>query len=144
VTEIAIQFKRPPFLLFRETSIDSLTPNFLVIRIQPKEGISLHFGAKVPGPILRMGAVDMDFQYANHFGMTPSTGYETLLYDCMTGDATLFQRSDHLEAGWSVATPILDVWKALPARNFPNYAPGSWGPAAADKLLERDGRQWRV
>jgi glucose-6-phosphate 1-dehydrogenase len=144
VTEIAIQFKRPPFLLFRETSIDSLTPNFLVIRIQPKEGISLHFGAKVPGPILRMGAVDMDFQYANHFGMTPSTGYETLLYDCMTGDATLFQRSDHLEAGWSVVTPILDVWKALPARNFPNYMAGTWGPSEADKLLERDGRHWRV
>jgi glucose-6-phosphate 1-dehydrogenase len=143
VTEIAIQFKRPPFLLFRDTSIDHLTPNFLVLRIQPKEGISLQFGAKVPGPVLRMGAVDMDFQYANYFGTTPNTGYETLLYDCMIGDATLFQRADNLEAGWSVVAPILDVWQALPTRNFPNYAAGTWGPTAADKLLEQDGRRWR-
>ncbi|BAY10540.1 glucose-6-phosphate dehydrogenase [Calothrix sp. NIES-2098] len=144
VTEVAIQFKRVPSLLFRQTSIDCLTPNFLVLRIQPNEGISFQFGAKIPGPTVRMGAVEMDFCYADYFGATPSTGYETLLYDCMIGDATLFQRADNVELGWSVVTPILDVWKALPPRNFPNYAAGSWGPKEADELLARDGRQWRA
>jgi glucose-6-phosphate 1-dehydrogenase len=143
VTEVAIQFKRVPSLLFRKTSIEQLTPNFLVLRIQPNEGISLQFGAKIPGPTVRMGAVDMDFAYTDYFGTTPSTGYETLLYDCMIGDATLFQRADNVELGWKVVTPILDVWRALPPRNFPNYAAGSWGPLEADELLRRDGRQWR-
>jgi glucose-6-phosphate 1-dehydrogenase len=144
VTEIAIHFKRVPSLLFRQTSIDRLTPNFLVLRIQPNEGISLQFGAKIPGPLVRMGAVEMDFAYSNYFGTTPTTGYETLLYDCMIGDATLFQRSDNVELGWSVVTPILDVWKALPPRIFPNYAAGTWGPVAASELLQRDGRHWRT
>jgi glucose-6-phosphate 1-dehydrogenase len=144
VTEIAIQFKRVPSLLFRQTSVDSLTPNFLVLRIQPNEGISLQFGAKIPGPRVRMGGVEMDFAYKDYFGTTPSTGYETLIYDCMIGDATLFQRADNVELGWSVVTPILDVWKALPPRNFPNYSSGSWGPQEAEDLLKRDGRQWRT
>ncbi|MEM9949544.1 MAG: glucose-6-phosphate dehydrogenase [Cyanobacteria bacterium P01_D01_bin.36] len=143
-SEIAIQFKQVPSLLFRETSMEELVPNFLVIRLQPNEGISLHFGAKVPGPKVQMGGVDMDFCYANYFNATPTTGYETLLYDCMTGDATLFQRSDNVELGWEVVTPILDVWQAMPARDFPNYAAGSWGPDAADNLLMRDGRKWRA
>jgi glucose-6-phosphate 1-dehydrogenase len=99
--------------------------------------------AKVPGPVVRLGGVNMDFKYADHFGCTPSTGYERLMYDCMIGDATLFQRADMVEGGWSVVAPILDVWKALPPRQFPNYAAGSWGPQDADELLERDGRQWR-
>lgn len=142
-SEIAIQFKRAPSLLFRETPVEHLTPNFLVIHIQPNEGISLQFGAKVPGPSVRMGAVEMDFAYRDYFGTTPSTGYETLLYDCMTGDATLFQRSDNVELGWNVVTPILDVWKALPPRSFPNYAAGTWGPPESDDLLKRGGRQWR-
>jgi glucose-6-phosphate 1-dehydrogenase len=142
-TEIAIQFKRAPFQLFRKTQIESLTRNQLVIRIQPDEGISLTFGAKVPGPVMRQGPVEMDFSYADHFGSTPATGYERLLYDCMTGDQTLFQRADMVEAGWNVITPVLDVWKALPPRAFPNYAAGSWGPREADELLERDGRAWR-
>jgi glucose-6-phosphate 1-dehydrogenase len=90
-----------------------------------------------------MTGVEMDFCYTNHFGVTRSTGYETLLYDCMIGDATLFQRSDNVELGWSVVEPILDVWSALPIRNFPNYAAGTWGPSEADGLLARDGRQWR-
>ncbi|MGL4618608.1 MAG: glucose-6-phosphate dehydrogenase [Chroococcidiopsis sp.] len=144
VTEIAIGFKRVPSLLFRQTQCDRLTPNFLIIRIQPDEGIQLQFGAKVPGPAVRMGAVEMNFCYADYFGTTPTTGYETLIYDCAIGDATLFQRSDNVELGWSVVTPILDVWQALPPRDFPNYAAGSWGPKAADDLLERDGRQWRT
>ena len=143
VTEIAIQFKRAPFMLFRKTSVERLTPNLLVLHIQPDEGISLRFGAKIPGPLVRLGSVNMDFRYADDFGSTPSTGYERLLYDCMTGDATLFQRADMVEAAWSVVAPILDVWKALPPRNFPNYAAGTWGPKEADELIERDGRRWR-
>ncbi|KAI9132074.1 glucose-6-phosphate dehydrogenase [Acaryochloris sp. CCMEE 5410] len=142
VSEIAIQFKRVPSLLFRETSIDQLTDNFLVLRLQPNEGISLQFGAKVPGPKVRMGSVNMDFCYANYFDSTPTTGYETLLYDCMIGDATLFQRSDNVELGWQIVMPILDVWSALPSRDFPNYGAGSWGPQTATDLLTRDGRQW--
>lgn len=144
VTEIAIQFKQVPSLLFRQTSIDTLASNLLVIRVQPHESISLHFGAKIPGPAMKMGEVEMQFHYADYFGSTPSTGYETLLYDCMIGDATLFQRSDNVELGWSVVTPILDVWKNMPVRDFPNYAAGTWGPKAADELLARDGRQWRT
>jgi len=144
VSEIAIQFKQVPSLLFRETSMDELAPNFLVMRIQPNEGISLQFGAKVPGPKVQMGSVNMRFCYANYFNAKPTTGYETLLYDCMIGDATLFQRSDNVELGWEVVTPILDVWQAMPARDFPNYPAGSWGPQAADELLARDGRMWRV
>ena len=143
VTEITIHFKRAPFILFRKTAVNRLTPNQLILHIQPDEGISLRFDAKVPGPIVRLGAVNMDFRYSDYFGSTPSTGYERLLYDCMIGDATLFQRADMIEAGWSVVDPILDVWKALPPRQFPNYAAGTWGPKEAEALLERDGRQWR-
>ena len=93
---------------------------------------------------MNVGEVTMDFNYEDYFGKTPSTGYERLLYDCMCGDATLFQRADMVEAGWSVITPVLDVWKALPPRSFPNYASGSWGPKEADELLQREGRQWRT
>jgi glucose-6-phosphate 1-dehydrogenase len=143
VTEIAIEFKRAPFILFRRTPVHRLAPNRLVLRIQPDEGISLRFGAKVPGTVMTLGAVDMDFKYEDYFGSTPSTGYERLLYDCMIGDATLFQRADMVEAGWSAVEPILDIWKAVPPRSFPNYAAGTWGPKEADELLERDGRRWR-
>jgi glucose-6-phosphate 1-dehydrogenase len=143
VTEIAIQFRRAPFVLFRDTPVERLSPNMLVLHIQPDEGISLRFGAKIPGPMVKVGAVNMAFAYVDYFGSEPSTGYERLLYDCMTGDATLFQRADMVEAGWSVISPIQDVWKALPARSFPNYAAGSWGPKEADDLLKRDGRAWR-
>ncbi|MCH7569097.1 MAG: glucose-6-phosphate dehydrogenase, partial [Deltaproteobacteria bacterium] len=142
VTEVVIQFRPAPFILFRKTAVDRLTPNRLVIHIQPDEGISLSFGAKVPGPLVQLGTVNMDFNYSDYFGGKPSTGYETLLYDCMLGDATLFQRADMVEAGWSVVMPILDVWKALPPRNFPNYAAGTWGPKEADGLLGRGGHEW--
>lgn len=141
-TEVAIQFRRAPFVLFRETPVERLMPNLLVMHIQPDEGISLRFGAKIPGPIVRVGSVDMDFHYTDYFGSEPSTGYERLLYDCMIGDATLFQRADMVEAGWSVVQPVLDVWSALPPRNFPNYAAGSWGPKEAEDLIKRDGRTW--
>jgi glucose-6-phosphate 1-dehydrogenase len=143
VTEIVIRFRRPPFVLFRKTSVEKIQSNELVLSIQPNEGISLSFEAKVPGPVVRLGAVNMDFQYMDYFGSTPSTGYETLLYDCMKGDPTLFQRADMVEAAWTVVQPILDVWKALPPRDFPNYASGTWGPVQAMELLRRDGREWR-
>ena len=143
LTEIAIQFKRAPAMLFRRTDVGTMSPNVLVLRMQPDEGIALRFGAKVPGAVMQIGAVDMDFCYADYFGSTPSTGYETLLYDAMNGDATLFQRADNVEAGWRVVAPILDVWNAIPPRGFPNYAAGSWGPEDADELLARDSRAWR-
>ncbi|HYM74465.1 MAG TPA: glucose-6-phosphate dehydrogenase [Candidatus Dormibacteraeota bacterium] len=142
-TEIAIHFKRMPFELFRNAPFHTLHTNTLVIQIQPVEGISLSFGAKIPGPVLRVGSVDMSFEYSKYFGADAYTGYEVLLYDCMIGDATLFQRADMVEAGWSVIDPVLDVWKALPPRKFPNYASGSWGPAESDQLLGADNRQWR-
>jgi glucose-6-phosphate 1-dehydrogenase len=142
-THIVIQFRRAPFVLFRDTPVENLMPNQLVLHISPEEGISLQFAAKVPGPVMRLGAVDMNFEYADYFGVQPSTGYERLLHDCMIGDQTLFQRADMVEAGWCVVSPMLDVWKALPPRNFPNYAAGTWGPKEADELLERDGRHWR-
>jgi glucose-6-phosphate 1-dehydrogenase len=143
VTQIVIRFRRPPLVLFRNTPVDKITPNEIVLNIQPNEGICLSFEAKVPGSVMRLGAVNMDFQYSDYFGTPPSTGYETLLYDCMMGDPTLFQRADMVEASWTVVQPILDVWKALPPRDFPNYAAGTWGPAHADELLRRDGREWR-
>ena len=142
-THIVIQFRRAPFVLFRDTPVENLMPNQLVLHIQPEEGISLRFAAKTPGSVMRLGTVDMNFEYADYFGVTPSTGYERLLHDCMIGDATLFQRADMVEAGWAVVNPAMDVWKALTPRNFPNYAAGTWGPREADDLLERDGRRWR-
>jgi glucose-6-phosphate 1-dehydrogenase len=141
-TEIAITFKRAPFVLFRDTPVDELARNQLVLHIQPDEGISLRFGAKVPGAILSIGAVDMDFDYEDYFGNVPSTGYERLLHDCMMGDATLFQRADQVEAGWSVVAPIQEAWSRQAPSSFPNYQAGSWGPAEADELLQRDGAEW--
>jgi len=143
LTEIVIQWKRAPFMLFRKAGMESLATNQLVIRIQPDEGISLRFGTKVPGPTMRQAPVEMNFSYADYFGAAPSTGYERLLYDCMIGDQTLFQRADMVEAGWSIITPVLDVWHALAPRSFPNYPAGSWGPKESDDLLARDGRAWR-
>src|SRR5438876_6843405 len=141
-TEIAIQFKRAPFVLFRKTGIEELTSNRLVLHIQPDEGISLRFGAKVPGSVMSIGAVDMDFEYEDYFGDTPSTGYERLLHDCMMGDATLFQRADQVEAGWSVVAPIQAAWRKMQSPAFPNYKAGSWGPKEADELLGCDNQQW--
>jgi len=121
-TYIVIQFRRAPFVLFRDTEVDKLMPNQLVLHIQPEEGIALRFAAKTPGPVMRLGTVDMNFEYADYFGKQANTGYERLLHDCTVGDATLFQRADMVEAGWNVVSPMLDLWKALPPRNFPNYA----------------------
>jgi glucose-6-phosphate 1-dehydrogenase len=143
VSEIAIEFKCAPIVMFRETGMRRLEPNLLIVRIQPDEGISLRFGAKVPGTGLSVGTVKMDFKYADYFGSTPSTGYETLLYDCMNGDMTLFHRADMVEAGWQVVSPILDYWQETPPANFPNYAAGTWGPDESVELMARDGRNWR-
>jgi glucose-6-phosphate 1-dehydrogenase len=143
-TEIAIKFRRAPFVLFRDTPVDRLSSNRLVLHIQPDEGITVRFGAKVPGPVMKIGAVDMNFDYEDYFGDTPSTGYERLLHDAMMGDATLFQRADQVEAAWSVVKPIQEAWQAAPPTDFPNYKAGSWGPEAAAELLARDGREWEV
>jgi glucose-6-phosphate 1-dehydrogenase len=143
VTEITIQFLRPPFRLFRGTPVEQLKPNRLVINIQPDEGISLSFQAKVPGGLMKLGTVDMSFEYADYFGKARTTGYERLIYDAMCGDATLFQRADMVEAGWKVIAPIQDVWNSSPPRSFPNYPAGTWGPEEGLTLLKRDGREWR-
>src|SRR5579885_3419476 len=142
-TEIAIQFKRVPFALFRDTPVEALTPNLLALQIQPDEGISLQFGAKRPGPEIRLGGVRMDFRYRDYFHSDPSTGYETLVYDCMIGDAMLFQRADSVEAGWAVVQPILDLWKNDKSAPLEFYPAGTAGPDAADELLARSGRKWR-
>jgi glucose-6-phosphate 1-dehydrogenase len=142
-TEIAIRFHQAPYTLFRGTHVERLNPNWMILRIQPEEGIALEFAAKRPGPSVRLGTVSMDFAYKTYFRMAGSTGYETLIYDCMIGDATLFQRADNVEVGWRVVQPILDAWANNPPRDFPNYAAGGSGPAGADELLARDGRAWR-
>lgn len=141
-TEISITFKRAPFMLFRDTPVDQLTSNRLVLHIQPDEGVSLRFGAKVPGPVLKLGAVDMEFNYEDYFGNVSATGYERLLHDCMLGDATLFQRADQVEAGWAVVAPIQKAWAEASPPDFPNYEAGSWGPKEADELLAADGHKW--
>lgn len=142
-TEIAIRFHQAPFTLFRGTEIEKMNPNWMIVRIQPEEGIALEFAAKRPGPRVRLSTVSMDFCYETYFKTAPNTGYETLLYDCMIGDATLFQRADNIEFGWQAVQPILDAWSNNPPKDFPNYAAGGTGPAAADELLARDGRAWR-
>jgi glucose-6-phosphate 1-dehydrogenase len=141
-TEIVIQFRRPPLLLFDDVGAGQVEPNRLVLHIQPEEGIEIQMKAKRPGPTVHLTTVKLDFSYRD-FGETgAATGYERLLYDAMIGDSTLFHRADIVETAWKIATPILDVWRALPPRDFPNYAAGSWGPAAADALLQADGRGW--
>ncbi|HEY5280674.1 MAG TPA: glucose-6-phosphate dehydrogenase [Pseudolabrys sp.] len=142
-SEIVIRFKQAPFALFRDTPVERLTPNDLVLHIQPDEGVTLSFGAKKPGPKVVMGGVEMRFDYTDYFQTAPSTGYETLIYDCMVGDTTLFKRAEEIEAGWRIVQPLLDSWSGR--RNDPpsNYAAGSEGPSEANELLTRDGRQWR-
>ena len=143
MTHVVVEFKRAPLMLFRDTPVRSLSPNTLILRIQPDEGISLCFNAKVPGPFERLETVTMDFSYTNYFKAEPATGYETLLFDAMTGDQTLFHRMDMVEAGWQVVAPILEEWKRDTRSRVPIYAPGSSGPPEADVLIERDGREWR-
>jgi len=146
VTEITIQFKQPPLRLF--TDGDGIGPegikaNVISMRIQPDEGIALRFAAKVPGPNMTMSSVNMNFSYADAFGASSANGYERLLLDAMLGDGTLFAHRDGVEATWALMTPILNGWAKEPPKDFPNYAAGTWGPAASDAMLKSDGRKWR-
>ena len=142
VTEIVVEFKKPPFTPFRETAVDALEPNQLIIRIQPDEGISLRFVTKVPGTLVKLDEVDMDFHYADYFGRTPATGYDRLLFDCIRGEATLFRRADMVEAGWRAVAGIQEVWDEKD-ETLTTYPSGSWGPSEADALMARENRQWR-
>ena len=142
-TEIAIKFKQAPFAMFRDTSIDRLSQNYLVISTEPTEGIELQFNTKVPGPTIDIDGVEMKFRYKDYFKTEPSTGYETLIYDCMIGDNILFQRADGIEAGWQAVQPFLDAWKNVGGSGLQPYKAGSEGPEAANALLRRDGRSWR-
>jgi glucose-6-phosphate 1-dehydrogenase len=141
-TQITIHFRRPPLLLFQQAGVERIDPNRLDILIQPEEAICISMKAKQPGAGIRLVPVKLDFSYGQFGGVPPSTGYERLLHDVMIGDTTLFHRADMVDSSWRIVTPILDVWATLPARDFPNYAAGTWGPAAAQELLARDGRRW--
>lgn len=142
-TEIAIKFKQAPFAMFRDMAVDQLSQNYLVISTEPTEGIDLQFNTKVPGPAIDIEGVEMKFRYKDYFKAEPSTGYETLIYDCMIGDNILFQRADSVEAGWQAVQPFLDAWKKAGARGLKTYRAGSEGPEEAEALLTRDGRSWR-
>ena len=140
-TEIAISFKPAPYAQFRDTEVEQLKPNFLRIQIQPNEGMWFDLYAKRPGPNLHMEDIKLGFEYKEFFEMQPSTGYETLIYDCLTGDQTLFQRADNIENGWRAVQPFLDAWQKDPRVDL--YAAGEDGPATAHELMSRDGREWR-
>jgi glucose-6-phosphate 1-dehydrogenase len=142
-TEIAIKFKQAPFAMFRDTPVDRLSQNYLIISTEPTEGIALQFNTKVPGPNINIDGVEMKFRYKDYFKAEPSTGYETLIYDCMIGDNILFQRADSVEAGWQAVQPFIDAWKNAGAQGLQSYKAGTEGPAQADELLARDGRSWR-
>ena len=141
-TEIAVQFRQAPYSLFRDTPVERLPPNILTLRIQPDEGLSVSFSAKRPGSEIEIDGVAMDFAYRDYFAPLAAVGYETLIYDCLIGDATLFQRADTVEAAWRPVQDLLDSWARDPADDFPNYVAGTAGPDAADRLLARDGRAW--
>src|SRR5205085_2740215 len=149
VSEIAVQFRSPPHLMFGHHADSGLRPNVLVMRVQPNEGVSLNFEVKVPGAAvaltsnIEISAVDMDFDYAEAFGEVAAPAYETLLLDVMIGEATLFTRSDEVEAAWRVIDPLIQYWEANKPKRMPGYAAGSWGPREADELIEEDGVEWR-
>ncbi len=142
-TEIVVQFKRAPEVIFRDTpAAGHVDANMLLFHIQPDQGIEIRFQAKTPGPLMQLQKVNMRFDYKEAFEASRGTGYEVLLYNCMIGDATLFSRTDLVEIAWRIAQPLLDTWKADEPRDFPNYPAGSWGPRAAYDLIESDGRHW--
>ncbi len=141
-TEVVIEFKRSPQSIFRGTEITDVEPNRLIFHVQPDQAIELRFQAKIPGPAMDLQDVNMRFGYGEVFKAARGTGYEFLIYSAMTGDATLFSRTDLVESCWRIAQPILDFWQSEPAPEFPNYPAGSWGPRSASDLIERDGRRW--
>ncbi|HET8912910.1 MAG TPA: glucose-6-phosphate dehydrogenase [Ktedonobacteraceae bacterium] len=144
LTEIAIQFKQAPLMIFKRSETHGqVEPNVLVLRIQPDEGISLKFGAKVPGTDMQIRAVNMDFLYGSSFVRQQPEAYERLILDCMLGDSTLFTRRDEVEAAWTFVQGILDEWKQQPSETILSYESGSWGPQIADEFMWRDGRRWR-
>jgi glucose-6-phosphate 1-dehydrogenase len=143
-TEIAIIFKPTPHFIFQQTPRDAVEANVLALRIQPDEGITLKFVAKLPGQTMNVRAVNMDFRYGSTFGIHIATAYERLLLDCMLGDATLFDRADSVEAAWTLMEPLLKAWSSPGSGSPPTYPSGSWGPAEADELLQREGREWRL
>ncbi len=143
-TEIAIVFKQAPLSLFSWRNLAGDAPNMLVLNIQPDEGIILTFGAKSPGPINQINPVKMSFDYVETFGVEPPEAYVRLLMDCISGDATLFTRTDEVLAAWAFTTGILEAWESKPVRNLPVYEAGTWGPPGADEFIERDGRTWRI
>jgi len=142
-TEITVQFRQAPLTLFRDTPVERLPPNDLTLQIQPEEGVQLRFGVKIPGPLVRIDGADMKFNYSDVFEPQSSTGYETLIYDCMMGDASLFQPADTIEAGWAVIQPMLDAWEKDRDIPLSIYEAGGMGPKEADELLAREGRRWR-
>jgi glucose-6-phosphate 1-dehydrogenase len=139
---VSIHFMPAPSVLWRDTPVHEMKPNELQFHIQPEQGVQLSFEAKVPGPTMDLRTVTMRFSYEQAFETARGTGYETLLYDAMRGDETLFSRADLVEAGWEVIQPILDTWAQQPPKDFPNYAAGSWGPEAADRLIRESQREW--
>jgi glucose-6-phosphate 1-dehydrogenase len=143
VSEISVVFKSVPHLLFREAACDRIEPNLLAVHLQPNEGISLKFSAKLPGTTLEIRPVVMDFRYGESFGATPPTAYETLLLDSMLGDSTLFTRRDEVELSWELFTPLLEAWQERGADGLAFYESGSWGPREADEFIRRDGRSWQ-
>jgi glucose-6-phosphate 1-dehydrogenase len=142
-SEIAVRFKQAPYAPFEDTEVSALSPNWLVLQIQPEEGISLQFEVKRPGPLMELAPVRMNFRYSDWFKQEPNVGYETLVYDVMIGDQTLFQRADQVDETWRIVQPVLDHWANTRPTDFPNYASGSDGPAAADDLLRQQGHFWR-
>jgi glucose-6-phosphate 1-dehydrogenase len=142
-TEVAIKFRQAPFAMFTCTPVDTLAENYLVIAIEPTQGITLQFNTKIPGPSIRTDGVEMKFNYKDYFQAEPATGYETLIYDCMIGDNILFQRADSVEAGWKAVQPFIDAWKKAGGDGLQTYTAGSEGPEVAAELLTRDGRSWR-
>ena len=142
-TEVAIKFREAPLMMFERAPVEQLAENYLVIGIEPTEGVMLQFNTKVPGPTIRTSGVQMKFRYKDYFKAEPATGYETLIYDCLIGDNMLFQRADSIEAGWQAVQPILDAWKKAGASGLEFYPAGSEGPPGAFELLKRDGRSWR-
>jgi glucose-6-phosphate 1-dehydrogenase len=143
LTEIAIQFKQVPLPLFNWHNMAGDAPNVLVLSLQPNEGITLTFGAKLPGPVNQIAPAKMEFNYQQAFGGEPPEAYVRLLQDCLSGDATLFTRTDEVKAAWSFTTAIIDAWKENPVKNLPVYEAGTWGPPGADEFISPNGRVWR-
>lgn len=143
-SEVAIQFKRQMLMRFDSPAVEHLEPSTLVLRIQPDDGINLQFGAKVPGPVMKVDMVEMNFCYQDYFGTQAAGGYETLLYDVMMGDHMLFTRADNVEFNWRIVEPILNLWATGPKDTLYTYPAGTWGPPEADRMIEADNRRWRT